>query len=95
MNTARNVTTGTGATNTSAFAVGGEADPGSVANTEEWNGASWTEINDLNVAKQGLGGGRASNSPPAIVFGGSLNPGNITATEEWNTTSNTVKTLTD
>ena len=28
-----------------------DIDPGSVAQTETWNGTSWTELNDLNTCK--------------------------------------------
>ena len=62
---------------------------------EEWNGAAWTEIADINTARGGLRGGRASTSPSAIVMGGEPPPTGTTATEEWNTTSNVVKSLID
>ena len=91
MNQQRNSHAGTGATYTSAFAVGGQ-DTAVIANTEEWNGASWTEVGDINVARGGIRGGRASNSPAAIVMGGET-PTVSAATEEWSSSSNVIKTL--
>jgi hypothetical protein len=46
---------GAGVDNTSALAFGGNNPPGISppfsANTESWNGTSWTEVNDLNTAR--------------------------------------------
>jgi hypothetical protein len=39
--------------------------------TEEWNGTSWTELNDLNTARYGLGAGGTTSA--GLAFGG--NPG--------------------
>ena len=51
-----------------------------VANTGLWNGSSWTEINDLSLAR-----GRGSNSGSSIsglmVTGAS--PPTTAVTEEW------------
>ncbi len=49
-----------------------------VANTETWNGTSWTEVNDLNTSMQQLAGdgtaaGSAGTQTSALAFGG--NPG--------------------
>ena len=46
-------------TNTAALGIGGTGSPPSpsgVANTQSWNGTSWTEINDLNTARRGSAG---------------------------------------
>ena len=60
-----------------------------MAIVEEWNGSSWTEIADLNTARQL--GGSSSNSPSTnfIVFSG-RNAGNtadLAITEEWDGSS--------
>ena len=58
---------------------GGLAAPGVTANTESWNGTSWTELNNLATARESIGGAGSSGSS-ALASGG--NP--ITAaTEEW------------
>jgi hypothetical protein len=41
---------GGGGTTTAALMFGGTQDPPRLANTEQWNGTSWTEVNDLNTA---------------------------------------------
>ena len=38
--------------------------------TEKYNGTSWTEVNDLNTAKEGLAGFGASNFKCSIAGGG-------------------------
>ena len=48
-----------------------------VANTESWNGTSWTELNDLNTARSQFAG--AGTQTAALAFGGPTG-----ATEEWN-----------
>jgi hypothetical protein len=40
-------------------------------NTESWNGTSWTELNDLNTARNGLFDQLELNTA-ALAFGGSL-----------------------
>ncbi len=54
-----------------------------VANTETWNGSSWTEVNDLNTGR-GVKGCGASASD-GIIFGGT--PSATTITETWDGTS--------
>jgi hypothetical protein len=53
------------------------------ANTESWNGTSWTEVNDLNTARRFLQGAGIQTS--ALGFGGT--PAITGATESWNGTS--------
>ena len=36
---------------TAALAFGGALDPGTTANTEQFNGSSWTELNNLNASR--------------------------------------------
>jgi hypothetical protein len=51
--------------------------------TEQWNGTSWTEVNDMNTARSGAAG---SGIPSlAIAVGGE--PGNSAKTEFWNGSS--------
>ncbi len=47
-----------------------------VANTETWNGSSWTEVNDLNTGR-GVKGCGASASD-GIIFGGTPSATTIT-----------------
>ena len=39
-----------------------------MANTEEWNGTSWTEVSDVNTARYNAGGDGSTTS--ALGFGG-------------------------
>ena len=54
------------------------------AQTEIWNGSSWTEVGDLNTGRQHVGGAGA-NTTAALAFGGG--PGYKTNTERWNGSS--------
>jgi hypothetical protein len=57
----------------------------------EWS--SWTEVSDLNTARERLAG--AGNTTAALAFGGRVpSTIGIAATEEWSSPSNTVKTIT-
>ena len=49
------------------------------AAVEQWNGSSWTEVNDLNTA--GYAMGTAGTTPSALVFCGANRAGK---TEDWN-----------
>jgi len=54
------------------------------ANTEEWDGTSWTETNNLSTGREA--GGSAGNLNNALYFGGSspaLSPTTTNVTEEW------------
>ena len=77
---------GAGASNTSAIVFGGFG-PGPPtplnALTESWNGTNWTEVNDLNTARQGHAGNGSQTS--ALTYGG--NPNTIANTELWNGTN--------
>ena len=77
-----------GASNTSSLIVGGAlTSPGArTANTEVWNGSSWTEVNNLNSARNNLAG--AGNVSVGIAFAGNENsPPYSAKTEAWNGTS--------
>ena len=88
INTARRVLGGTGIY-TSALAFGGYNGTAQVANTESYNGTSWTEVNDLNRTKTLVAGiGKASNQAALCVggyFSGTTAP--IADNESWNGTS--------
>jgi hypothetical protein len=51
LNTGRSQVTGAG-TQTAALAFGGYT-TAHVGNTEQWDGSSWSEVNDLNTATRG------------------------------------------
>ena len=79
LNTARR-NSGAVGTGTSALCISGNDDPPVLANVEQWDGATWPEIADVNTARGGLRAvGDVSN---AVAFGGS--PGNKSETEIWN-----------
>ena len=65
----------------------------SVAKNEEWNGASWAEVGDLNQSRiQVVGTG---TSTAAMAMGGSI-PGPTgyqAITEEWSGSTNSTKTI--
>ena len=78
---------GGGGLSTSAIVAGGHPGSGSTANTETWDGTSWTEVNNLNTARQGANVAAHSNTA-ALAYGGYLGPpGNTGVTESWNGTS--------
>ena len=76
----------------SAIITGGTdtPSPGKLANTESWNGSSWTEVADLATARResGMGG----SSTVAVLFGGEAPT--TGATEEWTTAATVTKTFT-
>ena len=91
LNTARKGIAGAGADNTSALAFGGNkvnpAPPPTVAKaseTESWNGTSWTEVNDLNTARDYLAGTGIQTA--SLAFGGRA-PTAVAVTESWNGTN--------
>ena len=58
-----------------------------IANTEIWNGSTWTEVNDLNDGRYVLkGGGTTTAAVLAGGYGGSPST-NPTQSEQWNGTS--------
>ena len=79
MNTARGSVGGTPAgTQSAAMATSGQT-PSVVANVEQYNGTSWTEITDVNTARANASA--AGTSTANLFFGGSPNRNN---TELWN-----------
>jgi len=51
--------------------------------TESWNGTSWTEVNDANVAKR-VCGGQTGTTSSALLLGGYTGTAYIRTNEEWN-----------
>ena len=87
LNTARHDNTGnSGADNTSALSFGGFTPatfpPGLLNNTESWNGSSWTEVNNLNTARNTLAG--FGTKTAALAVGGAPSGA---VTESWNGTN--------
>ena len=82
LNQIRSNLAGSGVSNTSALAFGGEINTPELANTETWDGTSWTEVNDLNTARHALAG--CGTQTAALCIGGSNSPA---LTESWNGTS--------
>jgi len=78
---ARYLTGSAGTVNTAVLVFGGFNNPtgGNKNLTESWNGSNWTEVADLNTARNGLGG--AGSSTAALGFGGAVSPA---LTELWN-----------
>ena len=91
MNTARNKGGGAG-TYTAALGFGGNTAPTIVANTELWNGTSWSNQNDLNTATRQQAG--SGTTTAALNFAGVTPAGPLSgASEEWNVPSFTTKTI--
>ena len=78
---------------TTAGLVAGGSDPSGKKNeSEEYNGTSWTEGDNLNTTRGYLGGGRNSTQTAGLAFGGTTstgpdNPGATNATEEYDGSS--------
>ena len=89
LNSVRSKSAGAG-TQTAGLGFGGympssgPGSPGKLANTETYDGTSWSEVNDMNTARDGLGGFGTQTS--ALGAGG--NSGSqSTATETWDGTN--------
>ena len=81
MNTAR-IRHGGAGTLTAGIIFAGHAPPDVVV-AETYNGTNWTEVGDLNTARNSLAGAGAQTS--ALAFGGK--PGYKDETEEYNGTN--------
>jgi len=84
MGTARYRLSGSGSVATASLIFGGRFNPPAAdkAQTEEFNGTSWTEKADMATARQQLSGNRGT-STSALAVGGIVS-GAVTNTEEWN-----------
>ena len=87
MNTAKRKAAGVGIY-TAALCVGGN-ESGDTANTEQWNGTAWTEVNNLNLARSSFGG--CGTTTAGLATGGG-SPG--TGCEEWTSPSSSTVTFT-
>ena len=89
LNTARYVLGG-GGSQTAAIAFGGAITPGpnSSALTELYNGTSWSEVNDLNTARERCSSAATTNTA-SLCIAGVVYPGGSTSnkTENWNGTN--------
>jgi hypothetical protein len=65
LNTARYAGAGIG-TQTAALAISGGGTPTITVNVEEYNGTSWTEVNNVNTGRSSAGGAGTVNS--RIIF---------------------------
>ena len=57
-----------------------------MANAEQYNGSSWTEVSDLNTSRSGSpGSAKLAPYTATIIFGGESNPSGAvtTNTETW------------
>jgi hypothetical protein len=84
LNTGRSDVEGAGASAEAALAFGGQATTGVVAVTESFNGSTWTEVNDMNTARNGFGGNGIQTS--ALGYGQD-DPARSAITESWNGSS--------
>ncbi len=56
--------------------------------TESWNGSTWTEVNDVNTARENLPG--SGSTTAGLVFGGytttpqAVTENQVANTETWN-----------
>ena len=60
---------GAAGTQTATLAIGGYTPPGGVAKTEEYNGSSWAEGNDLNTGRYILYNGAGTQTAAAYASG--------------------------
>ena len=85
LNSTRYAVAGTGASNSAALVFGGYTN-GPTGATEQYDGSSWTELNDLNQARGYLDG--AGTYTAALAFAGLTPPSpGEGETETWNGSS--------
>ena len=86
MNQFRGNLAGDGASNTACIAVGGFVNPptGATGKTERYDGSSWTEVNDLNTARELLS--NAGTTTASLAYGGATTT-KVANTESWDGTS--------
>ena len=84
MNNDRGSLSGNG-TQTATIAMGGNSGPNYMVYTESWNGASWTNENDLNNQRSGATSLGVQGA--AIYVGGYTGAATSDKAEEWNGTS--------
>ena len=91
LNTSRGQPSKGSGTQTAAIIAGGKNPSSSpVANAEQYNGSSWTEVSDLNTSRSGSpGSAKLAPYTATIIFGGESNPSGAvtTNTETWDGSS--------
>ena len=92
INTSRNLGSQHGGTQISTIYAGGSG-VSVTAETEVYDGTSWTEMADLAVGR-GYPGGAAANNTAALAFGGTQDPPAVDASEEWSTPDQSTVTVT-
>ena len=63
-------------------------------NTEEWDGAAWTEVANLATARQGIGSSGATAQLGVAAGGNPASANSTDATEEWTQAQN-IKVIAD
>ena len=91
LNTAK-VAAATGGTSTAMIVAGGYdgTTPGDAAHAETYDGSSWTEVGDLNTARQNLANGIGASSTAVLAVAGGTPPygiTHVTNVESWNGSS--------
>ena len=86
MNTGKQTTTGSG-TKDAAIVFGGQISTGYTTTTEVWDGSSWTEVNDLNTARDGMFVSSAGPSTATLGWGGRESDPTVSSkVESWDGT---------
>ena len=73
-------------TSTASIIAGGVLLQVKGANAETYNGSSWTEVNDLNTGRGGIGGSGGSSATLGFISGGYTST-NVANVENWNGSS--------
>ena len=84
VNTARAYGGSSGTSRDAAMYFGGYTVPTNYANTEQYNGTSWTEVNDLSTSRSGMSqGGGTSGSATGTFAAAGYTTTAVTTVEEW------------
>ena len=65
-----------------------------VANTEAFNGSSWTEVNDLSTARYNGCRGPSGLGEADAIWAGGVSPSIVGNTEEWTAADFQIKSVT-
>jgi len=87
INTARYSGGNAGSTSSSLIYGGLDPSPAYRSITESWDGSSWTEVADLNTARDGIYSAGASNTTALATCGRTSNPTVTNICESWNGSS--------
>ena len=84
LNTDRVAFLGSFGSQTAQIAASGNQPPSTyLSQCEQYNGTSWTEIADVNDARNNEGGSGSGTTTAGLVYGGNT-PGRVAVTESWN-----------